>query len=257
MNASGTYPDVSSAAAVHSRSAEPPAIAETGEHLRRVGQERLYPALTNSSWLVLRARRRLFQQWLSQLPDQSLSVLDVGGRIQPYRPLLNRRESKYVAVDIRRSPLVNVVANAEQIPFQDEQFDLVICTQVLQYVPDPRRAIAEMFRLLKPGGHLLLSVPAAYPRDSEQEYWRFLPHALKTLVAPFGMAEIAAEGGSITGLCRTIGVWLSMFARPAWLRHVLCYSVVPWLNLSAAALEPLFGKGNDQFAVNYSVFARK
>jgi hypothetical protein len=48
-----------------------------------------------------------------------------------------------------------------------------------------------------------------------------------------------------------------MFVRPAFLRGVIRYSVVPILNVSAVALEPLFGRGNDQFAVNYSVFAQK
>jgi SAM-dependent methyltransferase len=206
---------------------------------------------------VLRARRQLFQQWLTKVPGNDIRVLDVGGRIQPYRALLNGREGKYVAVDMRRSPRVSVLAAAEEIPLRSEQFELVICTQVLQYVADPARAIAEIFRLLKPGGHLLMSVPAAYPRDSEHECWRFLPHGLKTLTASFRRVEIAAEGGSISGLCRTVAVWLTMFAHPAFLRSILCNSVIPLLNLSAVALDRVFGKDNDQFAVNYSLFAQK
>lgn len=230
---------------------------ETLEEVNRVGRERLFPSLTNSSWLVLRARRRLFEKWLQSVKAERLSVLDVGGRIQPYRQLLAGRELKYVAVDLRRSPLVNVVAGADEIPLPDAQFDLAVCTQVLQYVQDPAKAIAEIFRLLKPGGYLLLSVPAAYPRDSAEECWRFLPQGLKVLLDSFSEVEIAAEGGTITGVFRTVAVWLTMLARPAFLQAVARYTAVPLLNLSAAVLEPLAGKSNDQFAANYSVFARK
>jgi SAM-dependent methyltransferase len=257
MNASSTVLDTDQGAPAKFDSAPLHQSSETVEEVVRVAKQRLYPAITNSSWLVLRARRRRFEQWLAQIPEQKLSVLDVGGRIQPYRALLNGREEKYVAIDMRLSPMVSMLATAEAIPLADEQFDVVICTQVLQYVTDPRQAIAEIYRLLKPGGHLLLSVPAAYPRDSEHECWRFLPKGLETLLASFRQIDIEPEGGSITGLCRTVAVWLTMFARPAALRTLICYSLVPMLNLSAVTLERLLGRGNDQFAVNYSVFAQK
>jgi SAM-dependent methyltransferase len=257
MNASDTVVDMACRARANSDLASLPFPTETREEVDRVAKDRLFPSITNPSWIVLRARRHLFQRWLAQIPEEKLCILDVGGRIQPYRALLKGREQKYVAVDMRHSPLVAVVATAEQIPLRDEQFDLVICTQVLQYLQDPARAVAQMYRLLKPGGHLLLSVPAAYPRDSEHECWRFLPAGLQALVSSFGRIQIAAEGGTIAGLCRTLAVWLAMFVRPAFLRGVIRYSVVPILNVSAVALEPLFGRGNDQFAVNYSVFAQK
>ena len=139
---------------------------ETLEEVNREGSERLYPSVTNPSWLVLRERRRLFQKWMSALGSGQLSVLDVGGRIQPYRVLLDGRLRKYVGIDLWQSPLVDVVARAEQIPLASGQFDLVICTQVLEYIAEPAAAIAEMHRVLKFGGYLLLSVPAVFPRDS-------------------------------------------------------------------------------------------
>src|SRR5437879_10757042 len=52
-----------------------------------LGRERLYPSLWNPDYLVLNERRRHFSEWAQRVPGQGLSVLDVGGRIQPYRPL--------------------------------------------------------------------------------------------------------------------------------------------------------------------------
>jgi SAM-dependent methyltransferase len=167
---------------------------ETLDTVNREGRERLYPSLTNPSWLVLRKRREIFQKWLARLNAQDLDVLDVGGRIQPYRPLLQGRVRRYVAVDLLRTPLVNLVAHGEQIPLAGERFDLVICTQVLEYVPEPASVIAEIHRVLKPGGCLWLSAPGVSPRDADHECWRFLPASLRHLLSGFDKVEVCARG---------------------------------------------------------------
>ena len=230
---------------------------ETLEEVNREGRERLYPSLTNPSWLVLRKRREIFQKWLAGLEGRELTVLDVGGRVQPYRPLLEGRLRRYVALDLRRTPLVNVVGRAEQISMADAQFDLVICTQVLEYVPDPSAAIAEIHRVLKPGGCLMLSVPAVFPRDSERDSWRFLPQSLRVLLRSFSLLEIAPEGASIAGFCRTVCVCGVRFARPVFLSGLFQFTLVPMLNLTACCLESLFSITDDEFTANYSVLAQK
>lgn len=230
---------------------------ETLDTVNREGRERLYPSLTNPSWLVLRRRREIFRKWLSQLEGRDLDVLDVGGRIQPYRPLLEGRLHRYVAVDLRRTPLVNIVAQGDQIPIANSQFDLVICTQVLEYVPQPGAVIAEIHRVLKPGGSVLLSVPAVYPRDSDHDSWRFLPESLRCLLGSFHDVEVVAEGSSVTGFFRTANVCLVMFARPVFIGKLIRLILIPVLNLTAASLESLLNISNDQFAANFSASAKR
>ncbi len=210
---------------------------ETLETVNREGRERLNPSLTNPNWLVLRRRREIFRKWLARVDGRDLDVLDVGGRIQPYRPLLQGRLRRYVAVDLRQTPLVNVVARGEQIPLASAQFDLVICTQVLEYVPEPAAVIAEIHRVLKPGGCLLLSVPAVFPRDSDHDSWRFLPESLRYLLRSFHDVEVASEGSSVAGFFRTVGVCLVMFARPAFLGRLLRFTLIPAMNITAVSLE--------------------
>ncbi len=230
---------------------------ETLDAVNREGRERLQPGLTNPSWLVLRRRRQIFQKWLARLEGQELDVLDVGGRIQPYRALLEGRFRRYVAIDLRPTPLVNVEARGERLPLASEHFDLVICTQVLQYVDDPAIVLAEIHRVLKPGGCVILSVPAVYPRDSDRDGWRFLPGSLKFLLRSFREVEVVAEGSSITGFFRTICVCLVAVARPAFVGKVLRFALVPVLNIVAASMEWLFPDAKDRFAANFSVFAKK
>ncbi len=230
---------------------------ETLDSVNREGRERLYPSLTNPSWLILRKRREMFRKWLAGLEGRELRVLDLGGRIQPYRPLLEGRIRSYVAVDLRRTPLVSIVGRGEQIPLADASFDLAICTQVLQYVSEPAVVVAEIHRVLRKGGVLLLSAPAVYPRETDRDMWRFSPANLRALLHDFCDVGVMAEGSSISGLFRTICVFLVTFARRAFFAACMRVTLVPLLNIMAAWLESLRTESDDRFSANFSAFARK
>lgn len=64
----------------------------------------------------------------------------------------------YVSVDLD-SPRAAVHADITDLPFDDASFDLVLCSHVLEHVPDDRSAIGELFRVLRPGGVALIQVP--------------------------------------------------------------------------------------------------
>lgn len=221
------------------------------------GRERLFPSLANPNWLILRERRRIFGEWLAKLPSPELDVLDVGGRIQPYRALVANRVRRYIGVDLQITPLVDVVAHGERLPLRDAQFDVVICSQMLQYVARPSLVLGEIHRVLRPGGALLLSVPSACPMDAEEECWRFLPAGLRHLLAAFTRVEIVAEGGSMAGLFRTVNACLDIFMRHPAARFVYRRSVTPLLNLGGALAENCSGGRNERFSVNYSLLAEK
>ena len=206
---------------------------------------------------MLAKRREILCAWLKRLPPRELRVLDVGGRIQPYRPLLNGRPNRYVALDMKYTPVVDVVGQGEAMPFAGDKFDFVICTQMLEYAPDPNRVIEEIYRVLKPGGCLFLSVPSVYPRETDNVCWRFMPQALRTLLCRFHQTEIVPEGSSISGFFRTICACLVLFARPVALRELLRFTLVPVLNLTAVSLEWMLPSFNDRFAANFSVWAQK
>jgi hypothetical protein len=113
---------------------------------------------------------------------------------------------------------------------------------------DPPRAEA--------GGSLLLSVPSVFPRDSDPEYWRFLPSAVRMVHSGFTQVEVEPEGSSIAGLFRTLNVWTFVFT-PAWLRFLLRYTSIPVVNAIGCLMEKAIGSKNDQFSANYSAWARK
>jgi len=228
----------------------------TLEQVARESRERAYPSLRDPNWLVLRQRRRIFEEGTERLLPTHLLVLDVGGRLQPYRSLLGSRVKDYVAIDPQLTPLVTTAAVAESLPFRDGQFDFVICTQVIEYFPDPARSVREIWRVLRKGGIAFLSAPSVFVRDHDKEYWRFLPEGLRYLFREFENVEVLAEGNSLTGLIRTLNVFVVSFVRPRILLPACHWTIVPLLNVVGLLLEKTGGK-SDHFAANFSVWAQK
>src|SRR5207244_13488039 len=109
-----------------------------------VGHRRLHPLLRESYYRSLIERRKRVAEAVKQVPGNSLRVLDVGGRIQPYRPLLDGRLEAYIAVDLQRTELVDVLAVGERLPFAEGVFDVVLCSQILCYAVARPMVIAEI-----------------------------------------------------------------------------------------------------------------
>jgi SAM-dependent methyltransferase len=224
--------------------------------LFKIAQARLYPSLTSHSFLVLRRRRLIFSEWIKALPGENLTVLDVGGRYQPYRPLLAGRSTRYVAVDVLQTPLVDVVGKGQELPFRDETFDLVIATGVFEYFPEPRVAAEQIRRVLKPGGCLIMSVAAICPRAVDEEHWHYLPAGLRFALASFSQVEIVPEVTSLGGFFRLAAWSFDIFAKYNFVRRIVQHTLIPALNLSGLALEWAGVSDNDQVTGNYSVLAR-
>jgi SAM-dependent methyltransferase len=225
--------------------------------LLKIAAGRLHPSITDPNYLVLRRRRLILDQWMERIPGNQLVVLDVGGRYQPYRPLIQDRLQRYIALDVLQTPMVNVLGTGEQLPFKADTFDLVLATGVFEYFPEPRLAAAEIHRVLKPGGHLMMSVAAVCPRAVDEEHWHYLPAGLKFVLASFSGVEIVPEVTSIGSILRLNASSLSIFAKYGFMRQIVHHTVVPVVNAVGLGLEEAGLSQNDQVTGNYSAMARK
>ena len=116
-------------------------------------------------------------------------VLDVGCGEKPYRILFDDSK-EYVGID-KKPCGADVIATAEWLPFRNDCFDCVICTQVLEHVEDPHRALREMHRVLIKGANLLISTHGFWLEQHEKEdYWRWTLKGLLRLQESAGFEVV-------------------------------------------------------------------
>jgi SAM-dependent methyltransferase len=227
------------------------------ESLLKIAHRRLYPSLFDPSYLTLRSRRLIFASWARELRGKHLTVLDVGGRYQPYRPLFHNLIDRYFAIDLKKVEFVSAIADAENLPFSPGTFDMVIATQVFEYFRDPCGTATQIHSVLRPGGVFLGSFAACTPRFVDAEHWRFTPSGLRLVLQSFATVEIVPELYIVGGLVRTVNLGLDTFVRYRNARRVYRLTMCPILNLIGLGLEKLKLTSNDQFTTNYSVRAVK
>lgn len=126
-------------------------------------------------WLYMATRTRLLYRRLRVLHTAPEPCLAARLRARP--------NLRYVSVD-RFDPAADRQADLTALPFADAAFDLVLSSHVLEHIPDDRAAIAELARILRPGGEALIAVP-------------FDPHAPRSPEAP--IAATPAERQALFG----------------------------------------------------------
>lgn len=220
----------------------------------RLANERLHPRLSNPDFLVLHGRLAIIRRFAQTLPGSKLRILDVGGRIQPYRTLFESKLENYIAIDPRLEGQTDVVARGEALPFPDGYFDVLLCSQVLSYLQRPESFIAEAHRVLKPGGAAVVSAPALFPEHVE-ERWRFLPDGYRTLFQGWESVDVLPECHSASGALRTINVCLNNVHSRIW-RKAFRRTLIPLLN-GLGALAEAHHRGGRLLCPNYTVLAFK
>ncbi len=111
-------------------------------------------------WLSVRDLHKDLRQICPRLEGR---LLDVGCGKKPYRAWCGAAVKEHVGIDVFQGPEVDVLIEQDkQWPLEPASFDAVLCTQVLEHVPDFDHTTAEICRVLRPGGLLVVTVPFAY-----------------------------------------------------------------------------------------------
>ena len=149
--------------------------------------------------------RTLLKQQVKQLAHHiEGEVLDVGaGEVARYETFFDY--DNYLKTDISDGKNVDVVASADDLPFEDETFDSVISTQVFEHLKQPRIAASEISRVLKPGGKCLITVPQMNELHEEpHDYFRY---------TKFGLVEVFEKAGFRTVTYDQRGGFFAMLAQ--------------------------------------------
>jgi SAM-dependent methyltransferase len=108
-------------------------------------------------------RHRLLWLYLNEKTDFFTSeakkkVLHFAPEQAFYKLFRNQKNLEYTTTDLF-SPLADVKADICNLPFLDNQYDVILCNHVLEHIPDDTKAMQELYRVLKPGGMAILQIP--------------------------------------------------------------------------------------------------
>lgn len=149
-----------------------------------------------------RARASFLENFFGKLVGNGDKVLDVGSADGPSVAFIDKRigtSGKKTSMDIEPEGLKedDILGSVEEIPIESEIFDIVSAFDVIEHVKDENKALDEIYRVLKPGGILMLSVPAyqwAWSKHDEKvhHYRRYTSGRLTAAVRQSGFHDVEA-----------------------------------------------------------------
>jgi SAM-dependent methyltransferase len=112
------------------------------------------------TWLYLHEKVAFFEK-----PRKVLHIAPEQCFEERFRNLANL---EYITADLE-SPLADYKCNVQELPFAENEFDMVICNHVLEHVDDDTRAMSEILRVMKPGAEAIILVPVDFTREITYE----------------------------------------------------------------------------------------
>lgn len=143
------------------------------------------------------ARLNLYRGVREFAPCLSGQLLDIGCGSKPYRTLFDVHE--YVGLEIesevaRKSGIAEKFYDGVVFPFADDTFDSVFSSQVFEHVFESNRFLKEIYRVLKPNGRLLMTVPLVWDEHEQpNDYFRYTSFGLKAVLVENGFDVISQK----------------------------------------------------------------
>jgi SAM-dependent methyltransferase len=179
------------------------------------------PKLTKYSLESYIIRKEIFKAISTALPLFKGKVLDSGCGIMPYKKLIleNKGISSYIGLDIDSAIDYNNIKpdfywDGINMPFENETFDVVISTEVIEHIFNLDIYLNEVKRILKPGGVFFFTVPFLMSlHEVPHDYYRYTPYSLEIIFKRAGFSDIKIKpmGGYNAAMAQMIGLWVNMY----------------------------------------------
>ncbi len=170
-------------------------------------------------------------------------VLDAGAGRMAWSSILEPLSTRYLSTDyiVEHEDLSFCADLQGKIPLADQSVDTIFCCSVMEHTPEPWLILPEFFRILRPGGSVVLSVPFMYYLHGwPHDYFRFTRFGLVRLAEQAGFKVVSQMngGGFVMMACQTVSMVITAYAwTPA----------APWLSTLPTALLYRIGRFFNRF----------
>lgn len=182
-------------------------------------------------------------------------LLDIGCGNMPYREYLlslNQEIVEYIGLDFPAGKYADLIRpdltwDGAIIPIKEDSVDCAIATEVLEHCPEPATVLAEICRVLKPDGILLVTTPFLWPlHDIPGDYYRYTRFSLENLLSNAGFKNIVIKplGGWDASLAQMIGLWLKRAPMPPERRGEMREMLLPLYEKLLDNNRKFFRRGN-------------
>lgn len=145
----------------------------------------------------------VLRRYFDQYKDAELKIVDVGSlNVNGTYKTLMPQAWKYTGVDITPGNNVDIVMeDPYKIPLNDNSINIVISGQCFEHVAKPWLLIKEIYRIVDPGGHCIITCPAKFHlHDYPKDYWRIYPEGMKVLMEDVGFKVREVYTNPVDGL---------------------------------------------------------
>lgn len=157
--------------------------------------------------------KTIYRDLRVELGKFSGRLLDIGCGNSPFRHLLDPANTQYQGIDVEQASSFGyrnpdtVYYDGKVIPFADGSFDAVLCTEVMEHVPEAGPFVSEMHRVLKSGGMAIVTIPwSARFHYQPYDYHRYTPSMLAQLFASFSACAIQPRGTDLSSIASKVVV---------------------------------------------------
>ncbi|HWO06967.1 MAG TPA: methyltransferase domain-containing protein [Candidatus Paceibacterota bacterium] len=178
---------------------------------------------------------RFFRDRVERIFKEKHTIIDIGGGLRIEKSNRHEKENEWVrvylpTVDYKVLDKVpdyqpDIVGDIRALPLTDNSVDAILCIAVLAHVEEPHKAVAEMYRVLKPGGYLFMYTPFIYYYHPEPGYYgdffRFTYDGLEYLLRDFSSVDMEPVRGPIATLVNLIPLFSRNTDWVNWLDRLL------------------------------------
>ena len=215
-----------------------------------------------------------FAQRAAQAAQPGARVLDAGAGDCPYSAVFSH--ARYETTDFCQVDKVygkiSFISNLANLPVKAESYDLIFCSQTMEHLPAPGQALAELHRVLRPGGQLWLSAPLFFmEHEAPYDFYRYTRYGMAYLLDQAGFEVESIEW--LEGYFGTLSYQLRLGARaipvrgrdyggglPGWIMAVLAWPIrlfMAGLSIGYARLDLRKKYTANGMCKNYAVIAHK